>query len=242
MPAISSLPDELLVTIVEFAVFEVIVTDRKTCPECAAIPNIGVVKILSQVSRRFCRIAQPYLFHAPRARHYGSKLTYSINSMSKLRETLKSQGEMCSRIRVLNIHITAHEDLEAAEHVVRRLAKPSCLTLEVGNWSHTFKGHSLRMAVLNAASQWVTGVRHVQLAGRLDSMSQLLECKWKSLERLDLRDVSSSEKEDVTFVRILIHHTALFSDRAVDRKLAVHLSPHFLLKTAPSQPTPLKPS
>jgi hypothetical protein len=92
--------------------------------------------------------------------------------------------------------------------------------------------------VFNAASQWVTGVRHVQVAGRLDSVSQLLDCKWKSVARLDLRDVGfcSLEEEDVTFVRIPIQLIALFSDRAWDRKLIVQLSPHFLSKTAVSQP------
>ncbi|KAF2449554.1 hypothetical protein P171DRAFT_195334 [Karstenula rhodostoma CBS 690.94] len=203
IPAISSLPDELLITIIEFAVFEAVSTDRKTCSECAAIPNSRVVKALSQVSRRFCQIAQPYLFHAARAQHDGSELTYSINSMAKLRETLESREAMCSRVRVLNIYVTpytAHKDLEAAKHILRRLARPNCLMLEAGKWSHTRQGRALRMAVVNAASQWATGVRHVQVAGRLDSISQLLECRWRDLVRLDLREVDLySSQEDETF-------------------------------------------
>lgn len=206
IPAIGSLPDELLAIIIEFAVFETECTDRKTCSECAAIPNNIVTKALSLVSRRFCRIAQPYLFHAPRARHDGSQLTYSTNSMTKLWETLSSQETKCSRVRVLNIHVTpytAHEDLRAAEHILKGLARPSCLTLDAGNWSHTRQGHQLTMAVVNAASQWLTGVRHVQIAGRLESMSQLLECRWKNLARLDLREVRlHSPQKDETFVRI----------------------------------------
>ncbi|KAL5375075.1 hypothetical protein DPSP01_011491 [Paraphaeosphaeria sporulosa] len=192
VPTISSLPDELLATIIESAVFEAISIDRETCSECAVIPNNIVVKTLSLVSHRFCRIAQPLLFYAPRARHDGSDLTYSLNSMAKLRDTLESRKALCSRVRVLNIHLTpytSHEDMEAAEHILRRLARPNCLKLEAGNWSHTPRGRSLRVAVIVAASQCLTSVRHVYVGGQSASLSQILESKWNTLARLDLRHV-----------------------------------------------------
>ncbi|KAL5440067.1 hypothetical protein PMIN06_009757 [Paraphaeosphaeria minitans] len=193
IPTINSLPDELLVTVIESAVFEAISIDRETCSECARIPNNSLVKTLSLVSHRFCRIAQPYLFYAPRARHDGSDLSYPLNPLAKLRDTLESRKALCSRIRVLTIHLTrytAHEDLEAAEHILRRLARPSCLTLEAGDdWGHPSQSRSLKMAVIVAATQCSTSVRHVHIAGQSASISQLFESKWNSLARLDLRHI-----------------------------------------------------
>lgn len=196
---ISSLPEELLAAIIELAVFESVSTDRGICSECVASPNIAVVKALSLVSRRFSRIAQPHLLHTPLARHEGSEFIYPRNSMTKLKEALSLQETLCSRVKVLNLRMictTAPQilrDIEAAAYIIRRLVKPSCLAMEINESTQVIEGGSLR-ALVEAVSECLPSVNHIQVAGTLEgpSWSRLLKGRWANLARLDLRDMQLS--------------------------------------------------
>ena len=128
------LPQELLIAIIELAIFRP--CNPQGCPDCKFAPNADCAKALSRVCRRVSRIAQPMLFHT--IDFEGAPWTVPPKKgVLLLHRTLKENPSLCQHCRRLSVSVSdvrpgKPEDWAVVNCLSHLLTRVRCLRVHGG--------------------------------------------------------------------------------------------------------------
>ena len=185
------LPDELLVSITEFAVFEEY--RLHGCPYCRVRANTKAVKALSLVCQRFGKIAQPMLFHT--ITFEGTPSTVPPKSrVIRLHHTLQKNPTLRGHCRCLSISVndfasTTTSSFAVANDLARWLTRVRCLE----NYGGFDKPNALTWALIRNLVQNMRDVQHWRLCREgwgLHLQQVLDEATFPKLVNLELHGIS----------------------------------------------------
>lgn len=191
---IFQLPDELIASIVQLAIFESFHPDG--CPDCRFTPNAKCAKALSHVCRRISRIAQPMLFHTIKFQGTPSMVPPK-KPVIRLYNILRQNPSLRQHCRRLSVSVSDFaptakpEDYYIAKNLAQWLTRVRCLQNYGGFEGNVTNPHT--WSLIRKLAQNMRDVRHWSVnreSWGLYLQQVMKEVAFTKLTKLELHGIS----------------------------------------------------